>query len=369
MKQTVIALGVLIIGFTCASYAGNEVKFPGLQAVYLRPEVLTTSTAEMYLSDIKRWGAGEVFLEAGYDNKVIHHSKIFPCMDKQNDWLKIYCELARKYGLKLHVWIKVCYWVHHLENLENFPILKNNPDWIDVNKKGEIVISSNEGTYEERAFVFVNPAVPGVIKALQDYIKELSAYDIDGISIDYIRFKSCRPDPETWFGYNKYSVEKFKAETGLDPYKIIVDKTPNSPFMRWVAYNERVIENCVKSIAECLDGINTTQKKNIILSASPFTNYVSGENSKFQNWTPWDAKSYIKLWLPMCMSVDMQALEKEINGVKALGLKAPFYPVVYPNQHGVLHPPMSAHYTVLKKCGITSFAVFSYKQLKQEFEN
>lgn len=367
MRQVISALIISFFVLTCACYAANDVKFPGLQAVYLRPEVLTTATAEMYLSDIKRWGASEVFLEAGYDNKVLHHSKIFPWMDKQNDWLKTYSELARKYGLKLHVWIKVCYWLHQANNLENFPILKNNPDWIDVNKKGEIV-TNNEGTYEERAYVFVNPAVPGVIKTLQDYVKELSAYDIDGISIDYIRFKSCRPDPETWFGYNKYSVEKFKAETGLDPYKIVVDKTPDSPFMRWVAYNERVIENCVKSIAECIDDINITQKKNIILSASPFTSYDSGENSKFQNWAPWDAKGYIKLWLPMCMSVDMQALEKEINGVKSMGLKAPFYPVVYPNQHGVLHPPMPEHYAVLKKTGITKFTVFSYKQLRQDFE-
>ncbi len=88
----------------------------------------------------------------------------------------------------------------------------------------------------------------------------------------------------------------------------------------------------------------------------------------FQNRQPWDTTGYIDLWLPMCMSIDMGALEKEINAIKELHLRAPYYPVVYPDQHGSLHPPMEAHHKVLKKCGIRSFAVFSYKQLAQEME-
>ena len=138
--------------------------------------------------------------------------------------------------------------------------------------------------------------------------------------------------------------------------------------MTWVAYNEEVIAECVGMISGCIRELNKQHGKSIILSASPFTGYVSGESSKFQNWKLWDEKGYINLWLPMCMSIDMKALEAEIKDVKALGLSAPFYPVVYPNQHGSLHPPMKPHHDVLMKSGIEKYAVFSYKQLKEDMD-
>jgi uncharacterized lipoprotein YddW (UPF0748 family) len=323
-------------------------------------------SAALFMKNIKKWGADEVFLEVGYGNKVLNHSKIFPVMDAENDWMKILCTEAKKQGLKVHAWIKVCFWVHQVQNLEHFPILKQHPEWIDLNRKAEMV--STEGTYEEKHFIFVNPAHPGVVKAECDFVQELCSYDIDGISIDYIRFKATRPDPETWFGYNKYSVEQFKKKTGLDPLAITVDRTSGSDFMKWVEYNEGVIEQCVADIAQCVREINKKENRNIILSASPFTRYVSGESPKFQNWKPWDDKQLIDLWLPMCMSIDMDKLEAEIKGVKALNLNAPYYPVVYPNQHGSLHPPMRPHHDVLVKTGIKKFAVFSYKQLKTDMD-
>ncbi len=341
-------------------------KFEGLEAVYLRPEILTEEAADTYLSDIKKWGAKQVFLEAGYDNKVLNSSNFFPPFDKDKDWLKIYCNLAKKYDLKVNVWVKICFWVHKEENLKNFHILLEHPDWIDTNKKGEIV--APEGTYEDKNFIFINPVIPEVKETINNYIKEVAAYDIDGISIDYIRFKASGDNPETWFGYNKYSVEKFKDQVGIDPMLIKVDMKPGSAFMQWISYNEKIIEGCVRSISETVDKINKEQKRNIVLSASPFTGYKKGQSSKFQNWKPWDDNGYIKLWIPMCMSIDMASLETEINGLKDLNLKSPFYPVVYPNQHGSLHPPMADHYEILKKCGISKFCVFSYKQLKEEIK-
>ena len=344
----------------------DDEPFPGLQAVYLRPEPLTQQAVARFMSDIRKWGAEEVFLEAGYDNKVLNRSKIFPPMNPEKDWLKILCREAKKNKLKVHLWVKVCFWVHKAQNLKEFSILSSHPEWIDLNKKGNML--SDQGSYEEKHFIFVNPAVTGVTKAILGFIKELCTYDIDGVSIDYIRFKAAGKNPDTWYGFNQYSVQQFKQKNGIDPFTIKYDTTPKSDFMKWIAYNEQIIENCVKDISQCIDAINKKEKRNIILSASPFTGYVSGKSSKFQNWKPWDEKGYIKLWMPMCMSVDMKRLEQEINEVKNLGLKAPYYPIVYPNQHGSIHPPLRPHYDVLKKCGIDKFAVFSYKQLKQDMD-
>lgn len=341
--------------------------FQGLQAVYLRPEIFTEEAADSYMADIRQWGAKEVFLEVGYDNKVLNHSRIFPVMDREKDWLSIYCRKAKKYDLKVHAWVKVCFWLHKIGNIPKFPLLIKHPDWIDRNKKGEII--SSQGSYEEKNFLFVNPAIPEALETQLGFIREVCSYDIDGVSIDYIRFKAAGEDPETWYGYNSYSMERFKKETGLDPLSIKYDISPDSDFLKWTRYNEQVIEDCVKAISDIIAEINHEENRNIVLSASPFTGYVSGKSAKFQNWKPWDEKGHIKLWLPMCMSIDMKDLEEEIKGIQNLGLKSPYYPVVYPNEHSSHHPPMKAHHEVLQKCGIERFAVFSYKQIKQDYES
>jgi uncharacterized lipoprotein YddW (UPF0748 family) len=362
---------LILLGFiTGMNSHGDTITtgtFRGLQGVYLRPEILTEEAADSYMADIRRWGAKEVFLEVGFDNKVLNHSRIFPVMDPERDWFRILCGKAKKYDLQVHAWVKVCFWVHKIGNIPEFPILIKHPEWIDRNKQGKMI--SSRGTYEEKNFIFVNPAIPEVVETQLNHIKELCSYDIDGISIDYIRFKAAGEDLETWYGYNAYSMEQFSKETGLDPLSIKYDLSPGSDFLKWARYNEQAIENCVNAISELIVEINQEENRNIVLSASPFTGYVTGKSSKFQNWKAWDEKGYIRLWMPMCMSVDMKNLEEEIRGIQNLGLKSPYQPVVYPNEHGSLHPPMKAHHEVLQKCGIERFAVFSYKQLKRDYES
>jgi uncharacterized lipoprotein YddW (UPF0748 family) len=361
-----ILLGT-IIGLPCHGDTITTGTIPGLQTVYLRPEILTEEAVESYLADIKSWGAKEVFLEVGYDNKVLNHSVVFPEMDPEKDWLRVFCRKAKKYDLKIHAWVKICYWVNKIGSIPDFPLLIKHPEWIDRNKTGKMI--SSQGTYEDKNFIFVNPAIPGVVETELEYIKEVCTHDIAGISIDYIRFKAAGDDPDSWYGYNSYSIKQFNKKTGLDPLSIEYDLNPDSDFLKWAKYNEQVIENCVKAISDLITEINHEENRNIILSASPFTGYETGKSSKYQNWKSWDEKGYIKLWLPMCMSVDMNGLEEEIRGVQNLGLKSVYHPVIYPNQHDSLHPPLNEHLKVLQKCGIERFAVFSHKQIKQDYEN
>lgn len=340
--------------------------FPGLQAMYLRPEKLTIEDTELYFKNMKKWGVDELFLEIGYNNRVLNHSDIFPAMDPETDWLKVYSEKAREYGIKIHIWTKICYWLNSPDAIDSFPILKEHPDWIDLNRDGKSV--GDGANWETRNFVFVNPAVPGVLDAITKYIDELAAYDIDGISIDYIRFKYAGDDFKDWYGHNPYSVELFKKRYNIDPKTIEYDLTSGSDFMKWTRYNENVIRNCVKNIYKTVRAANKKHNKSIILSASPFSTYKSGKSSKFQKWKPWDLNGYIQLWLPMCMSTDMQKLCEEFAAVKDMGLNSPYIPVIYPNQHGSLHPPLKDHYEAILESGIESFAVFQYKQLAEEFE-
>lgn len=360
----ILLLSAFIINGDEQEITETEELFPGMRAVYIRPEPLNKESIAEYMRNIRSWGAREVFIEAAYHNRALNHSEIFPVRDKEIDWFEKLVREAKKNDLDVHAWIKVCYWVHTEEAMKDFDLLMNNPEWIDLNRKGEYL--SDSGTYEEQHFIYVNPAVPGVRQAIHSYVEELMQYDIDGISIDYIRFKACRPDPQYWYGFNEYSMAQFKEETGINPLEIETDIHPDSDFMQWVSYNERVLAEMVGGIASIIGRINEQMGKDVILSASPFTGYQSGHDSKMQNWQLWDDEGYIDLWLPMCMSVNMGALKQEILEVKEMGLQAPYYPVIYPGQHGVLHPPMKPHYEVIQETGIDFFAVFSYKQLLEE---
>ncbi len=367
---------IFLLSFLISFHAGavengeesekNDDPFPGMQAVYIRPEPLEKEAIEEYMQNIAQWGAEEVFIEVNYNNRTLHHSDIFPVRDSEKDWFEKLVEAARENDLAVHAWIKVCYWVHTEEALDDFDILQENPHWKDINREGEYL--SEGGTYEEEHFIYVNPAVPGVRQATHSYIEELMQYDIDGISIDYIRFKATREDPQYWYGYNPYSVEKFKGKTGIDPLEIEPDIS-NEEFIQWIEYNEEMLAELVGSISAVIHRLNEQMEKDVILSASPFTGYETGKDSKMQNWFIWDEEQYIDLWLPMCMSVDMEDLRKEVEEVQAMGLNAPEYPVIYPGQHGVLHPPMQPHYEVMKETGVDKFAVFSYKQLKEEYKD
>ena len=366
MITIIMALSV-VNGEESVSIKEDSYSYPGLQGVYIRPEPLNENAIEKYMANIKSWGIQEVFIEAAYHNRALNHSEIFPVRDIEVDWFEKLVQAAKENDLKVHAWIKVCYWVHTGEAMKDFSLLVENPDWIDLNRDGNYI--TDEGTYEEQHFIYVNPAVPGVRQAIYSYIEELMEYDIDGISIDYIRFKACRPDPQYWYGYNPHSVNDFKEKTGMDPREIIPDTSEGSDFMKWVEYNEQILSDFVGGISMTIERFNQKMGKEVILSASPFTGYQSGHDSKMQNWQLWDKGQYIDLWLPMCMSVSMDALKQEIIDVQEAGLKAPFYPVIYPGQHGVLHPPMDPHYEVIQETGIDKFVVFSYTQLKEEFEN
>ncbi len=353
----------LLVAALCAGAGAAEIPtpFPGLTAVYLRPEILSVDAATSYMRDIKSWGASEVFLETQFSD-TLNLSKVFPPKDPERDWFEVLVKAAQAEGLKVHAWVKVAYWAYGEENLEQFAILKQHPEWIDVNIRGEKTTPGGP----ECQYIFVNLAIPEVVDSVLAFISELAAYEISGISIDYIRFKTAGDDPSSWYGFNPYSVEQFMAQTGVDPRNIRKDVTPGSDFMKWVKWNEQIVEDCVRRIHEHLAGINARENRNIVLSASPFTGYVSGMSPKFQDWKSWDEKHYIDLWLPMCMSLDMGALAQEIAGVKALGLKAPYYPIVYPGKHGMVHPPLKAHHDVLRQSGVQKYAAFSYKQVKEE---
>src|ERR1022692_4064619 len=80
----------------------------------------------------------------------------------------------------------------------------SNPSWLDLSFDGQ--------PFEKH---FLSPANPEVNPYLLSVMKDLLAYDIDGIHLDYIRY------PCTAFDYSDAARAAFKADKGFDPQDLL----------------------------------------------------------------------------------------------------------------------------------------------------
>ena len=197
----------------------------------------------------------------------------------EGDPLAILIEEAQKRNIEVHPWV----WVFN-ENTTGSPgrILRENPEWANKNKKGEIVSYHNS--------TWLSPAREDVKKFLQQrYIYLVKNYDLDGINLDYIRF------PEEYrgsFGYDQKSVDRFKEKYGLDPF-VIESSSPD--FALWNQYRENLITEMVAETSKKLKAIDSE----LLISADVIPGSEEARYRAMQNWSLWLEEDYLDFVIPM----------------------------------------------------------------------
>lgn len=225
-----------------------------------------------------------IFPETFYKGKtVIPDNELFIQDSQFENWqgdpLKILIEEAKKRKIEIHPWV----WVFN-ENTSGSPgiILKENPEWANKDKDGNIVSYHNSS--------WLSPASEDVRKFLQKrYLYLVENYDIQGINLDYIRF------PEEYrgsFGYDKSSVERFKKEYGIDPFEI---KSSSSNFSLWNEYRENLITEMVKETSEMLKNADP----GLLISADVIPGRDEARYRALQNWSLWLKEDYLDFVVPM----------------------------------------------------------------------
>jgi uncharacterized lipoprotein YddW (UPF0748 family) len=156
----------------------------------------------------------------------------------QSPRLEMLLPLAKAEGLEVHAWM----WC--LPCLME-DILKNHPDWYNVNAKGES--AADKPAYVDY-YRFLDPARPEVREFLSGIVTELSSFsDLTGIHLDYIRHPDAILPKGLWskygivqdrvyppydYGYTQYSRNAFKKSYGIDPIEI---KDPETN-REWLQY-------------------------------------------------------------------------------------------------------------------------------------
>lgn len=100
------------------------------------------------------------------------------------DPLQLAIDCAKPYGLRVHAYMNV---LPGWKGREDPPIAANqlwteHPDWFMVDSYGDKMLPTS-GWY-----AFINPVIPEVRKHLRSIVKELCAYDVAGVHLDYIRY-------------------------------------------------------------------------------------------------------------------------------------------------------------------------------------
>ncbi len=253
-------------------------------------------------------GINTVYFEtinAGYP---IYPSRVAPAQNPLTQgWnpLESAVKLAHQRGMELHAWI----WVFAVGNDRHnqllgqpssflSPVIQAHPDWVNINNYGELRNSRDRKVY-------LDPANREARAYLMRLINEITAYNVDGLQLDYIRYPFQDPSGSYTYGYGKAGREQFQQLTGVDPVNI----TPknNQLWTQWLQFKTEQVTSFVAEVSHFLK----QQKPNVILSVAVFSNPEQERIMKIQQqWEVWAKKGYVDLIVPMTYAMDTNRLQR-----------------------------------------------------------
>jgi uncharacterized lipoprotein YddW (UPF0748 family) len=331
--------------------------------VWWRP-TFDEQVAEKVMSNLEKWGFRNCFIESFWGGEVIFPSQNFPPKTKDGkDWLKIFCEIGARHNVRVHAWIHTFFWHYGRSTMTSTTLLVGqHPDWVEISRTNKPPESG------EKEYVFVSPAHPGVRSKLAQLIDELCQRPIAGVNLDYVRYPFAEPD----FGYHPLAIERFQRETGLDPRSLQRDTRPNSSWMKWVEFRERMVTETVDELASRIRLLSPQLGRRIAVSAAYFPGYEKerGKNPKFQNWMEWVRRGLLDFSTPMCYSPTEEGLAEELAEVAAVhkGSTVAAIPGLAVGQFYSPHPPYQRQLEILRKAGFKYHAIFKYDTLAEELE-
>ena len=254
MKRFLIAILIALL-WAAPGWAGG--KSPGAVGAYLNfgrgysntPEDLRALVNEaadagvQFLLPYARTTEGTAY----YDSKIMPHTK------KPYDALKVVIEAAHARGMKVYPWFVVTADGYS----EDSPITKEHPDWCMVDINGKRV-------------PWLDPSSPDARRYVCSIVKEIAAYDIDGLSLDYLRYAT----PGRYCFCDRCKAA-FKADFGVDAVEADNIKNGSWNWAKWRLWRYRQNNQLAREIRAALREV----KPEAELSA-----YVWGAQSYGTGW-------------------------------------------------------------------------------------
>ncbi len=205
----------------------------------------------------------------------------------RDDTLAVATDYARRLGIELYAWLT-------LESAHGTGsrtrLAQEHPELMTVDRCGK--------RYER----LHGWAFPEVRRWWLDLVRELVAYNPDGILLDFARFGYMLDENAvSSAGYEEPAVEAFKQRTGRDPFEI-----PNND-PEWIQARADYLTDWVQSVRELLDGQSRPMRLSLWLyppGAGRNQSIATLENPTGQAWdlgeqTILDTSAYVPCGSPL----------------------------------------------------------------------
>jgi uncharacterized lipoprotein YddW (UPF0748 family) len=175
LKTTSMAAAGCAIGMGEANHAASVPKKPKFWAWVTTDLEAPDEEWKRRFSTWKAHGLDAILPEV-VSNRTAHYASAH--LPVSEPWLERLLPIARTEGLEVHCWM-------HTMACTMDSVHAEHPEWYNVNRNGD-------NSWDHPAYVgyyrFLCPSRPGVHEFLQKHVRELSAFDVDGVHLDYIRY-------------------------------------------------------------------------------------------------------------------------------------------------------------------------------------
>jgi uncharacterized lipoprotein YddW (UPF0748 family) len=228
-----------------------------------------------------------------------YNSMILPLRDlDRGDQLSLCVEAARRHGLQVHVWQIV----NHMEGSGDA-------------FRSRIAATNRQMTNSGGGLVsmWLCPSNPiNVANYVEAAIEMVREYDIDGISLDYIRYDDTASNGNSC--YCSGCRQRFEAYRGAPVANWPADCWTGSLLAEYRLWRIEVINNIVRTISrEC-----RKIKPNIKISAAVFgwSSLSNFQNRIAQDWPTWISQGWVDFVLPMNYVTSTSSFTSLVNAQK-----------------------------------------------------
>jgi uncharacterized lipoprotein YddW (UPF0748 family) len=265
---------------------------------------------------------------------------------KGRDPLKELIEEAHSRNIKVTAWFEFGFSSSFKE--DGGVLLKKKPEWRALDSKGELVTKNG--------FEWMNGFNPEVQDFLLSLITEVVVnYNIDGIQGD-----DRLPAMPSEAGYDKYTVDLFKAENGgNEPPEYHKD-------YNWIKWRSGKMNDFMIRIFNKVKEI----KPEVVVSMAPSI-YPWSEEEYLQDWPAWLRGGYAQFVCPQVYRYNINAYKKELSNIVKYQIAKRDLNKVYP---GILLK-VGSYYAdesflreminVNREKGLTGEVYFFYEGLKK----
>ncbi|MFQ6038988.1 MAG: glycoside hydrolase family 10 protein, partial [Candidatus Aminicenantales bacterium] len=253
-----------------------------------------------------------VFVQVRGRGDSYYNSRIVPraegIEDPSLDPLGYAVRRGHELGLKVHAWLNVYYvWSSDRPPRDPSHVILRHPDWLDRPAPGHSHPSGSR---------FLSPSHPEAAVYLLAVFEEiLKEYEIDGLHLDYIRYRDAD------MGYHEFARWDFEKRHGFDPLFLLKTDNPGSnPLTRkeresmswqWDQYRR----DAVTSLLQKCNALVLEQKPRATLSVAVKPDPEEAKIRYFQEWDRWLAQGLVDYVVAMNYSPDLRTFARTIDRI------------------------------------------------------